>query len=473
MGSVRLRARVRTRRRRHRPRPPDLDRHRPGRRRASDPVPGRVGGVTRRPIWVHPPRAPLDAVVRPPGSKSLTNRALFLAALADGTSRLEGALAAEDTRLAVEALRTLGVRVEADWPTVTVHGQGGRLGPASDTVYVGTAGTVARFLVALAAVGPHAVRFDGSARMRERPMAGLVDALVALGGRVACEATFGALPLRAGGIEMPPSGGTVVLEDPPSSQFVSALLLAGLRLEGPLRIEIRGDLPARPYVDLTCAVIEAFGGRAQAVGPAAFSAEPARLAPRTYAVEPDASAASYLLAAAAIYGGVVEVPGVGRASLQGDARFAEILEAMGARVHRTETSTRVEGTGRLRGIDCSLADMPDVALTLAVVALHAEGPTTIRDVGVLRHHESDRIAAAATELRKFGALVTEGPDSLRIEPPAALPGTTVPVDTYADHRMAMAFSLAGDVLVRDPACVEKTYPGFFEDLASLGMVEVP
>lgn len=428
--------------------------------------------MAARPLWVHPPPAPFDVSIRPPGSKSLTNRALFVAALAPGASEIRGALEADDTRLAVAALRALGVPVDGRFPTVVVGGRGGALGPCEQTVDVGTAGTVARFLAALLAVGPHPVRLDGSARMRERPMGQLVDALRALGGRVRCEGAEGALPLSAGGAPEPPEGGTVVLEDPASSQFVSALVLAGLRLSGPLRVEVRGTLPARPYVEMTLAVVRAFGGRVERPADQVYVVHPGGLEPRTFEVEPDASSASYFLAAAAIFGGAVEIPGVGRTSLQGDARFAEVLAAMGAGVVRDDDATRVRGTGRLAGVDVSLADMPDVALTLAATALHAEGPTTIRDVGVLRHHECDRLAAAARELRKFGATVAEGPDFLRIEPPAALPETTVPVDTYDDHRVAMAFSLAGDVLIRDPGCVEKTYPGFFKDLSRLGMVEV-
>jgi len=423
------------------------------------------------PRWVHPPKTPLDATVRPPGSKSLTNRALLLAALADGPCVLSGILDADDTRRCVAALRALGVEVTVQDDTATVHGTGGRFAPPPAPLDVGTAGTVARFLTAILAMGPHPVALDGSARMRERPMAGLLAALSSLGGTVVCEGAPGALPLRAGGPAEGPRGGSVVLTDPPSSQFVSALLYAGLAADRPVQVAVRGALPARPYVAMTVAVARAFGARIDTPEPNRWVAHPGPLAARAYAVEPDASSASYLLAAAAIFGGRVTVEGLGRSSLQGDARFVEVLAAMGARVEQDEHTTTVTGTGQLTGVDVSLADMPDLALTVAVAALHAKGRTVLRDVGVLRHHESDRLAAAARELRKFGATVTEHDAGLVIDPPPTLPEATVPVATYDDHRMAMAFSLGGDVLVHDPRCVEKTYPGFFNDLARLGMVE--
>ncbi len=425
-------------------------------------------------IRIGPPPAPFDLRLRPPGSKSLTNRALLLAAMAAGTSTLSGCLLAEDTTLMVSALRGLGLEVVLAGTRARVSGAGGPLGAgaaAPGTVQVGTAGTVARFLLAALALGAaQTVTLDGSARMRERPMAALVDALRGLGAGVECVRRPGALPVvvRARGERL--GGGTVRLRDPSSSQFVSALLLAAPLLTGPLRVEIEGELPARPYVDMTLALLRRFGASAGWDGPGALVAEPGPLRALELDIEPDASAASYFLAAAAIYGGRVQIEGLGADSCQGDAHFARILARMGAAVEQGPGSTRVRGTGTLRGVDVSLADMPDMALTLAVTALHARGPTRIRDLGVLRHHESDRLAVAARELGRLGARVEIAGDDLCIEPPAAGPRSDVSIPTYDDHRVAMAFALGGRVRIEDPSCTGKTFPGFFTELARLGMV---
>lgn len=433
----------------------------------------RFSDVTgRSSVHVRTPPLPPTGTVVVPGSKSLTNRALLLAALADGHSRLAGALDAEDTRLMVAALRRCGVGVDVDPGTaaVTVDGLDGPVRRVQDPrvpIDVGTAGTVARFLGAVLAASEVRVDMDGSARMRERPMAQLFDALVAQGAAVAGRDARGFLPVTIGGATL--AGGEITLDRPASSQVVSALVIAGLLAAASTRIVLTRGTPARPYVDMTLAVVEAFGGRARWLGDDVIEVHPSSLRARAYPVEPDASAATYPLALAAVHGGEVTIEGLGSRSLQGDVAFADVLARMGARTRVMPERLVVAGTGILRGVDADLADMPDPGLTLAAVALHAEGPTRIRGVAVHRHHETDRIAAAATELRKLGATVVEHDDGLDITPPSRL-ASGVAIDTYRDHRMAMAFSLAGDVTINDPDCVAKTWPTFFAMLDRFGML---
>jgi 3-phosphoshikimate 1-carboxyvinyltransferase len=332
---------------------------------------------------------------------------------------------------------------------------------------VGTAGTVARFLGAVLAASPVTAVVDGSTRMRERPMDQLLDALAAQGGGVTPLGAPGFLPARLGGGVL--VGGEVRLDTPASSQVVSGLVLAALLATGPTTIVLTAGTPARPYVDMTLAVVRAFGGDAGWSAPDVLEVRPGALSAIDHAVEPDASAATYPLALAALHGGDVTVPGLGRDSLQGDVAFVDVLAAMGADVAVGPAGLRVRGTGVLRGVDMDLTALPDPGLTLAALALHADGPTRIRGVAVHRHHETDRIAAAATELRRLGAGVVEHDDGLDIEPPST-PTPGVLVRTYDDHRMAMAFALAGDVLVDDPGCVAKTWPGYFAMLDGFGMV---
>lgn len=418
---------------------------------------------------------PLAAVVRPPGSKSLTNRALALAAIARGHSRIEGALDAEDTRLMVGCLRALGLSVTHVGDVLELDGAGGPFRfEGAPQLDVGTAGTVARFLTPLLAASDGRAHLDGSERMRERPMGMLIDALRDHGAAIDCHAQEGFVPLTVGRVrgDRPAGlrGGEVRLRRPASSQFVSGLVLAGLLADAPLSIVLEEGTPARPYVDMTLATVEAFGGVARWRDAGTLQVEPGVLEGRTYRVEPDASGASYFIALAAIHGGHVEIPDLGHASLQGDAGFATVLQRMGAIVEQGATRTRVEGTGSLRGGDFDLADTPDMTPTLAVAAAFAQGATRIRGVAVLRHHESDRITALATELRKLGVRVDEHEDGLDIEPPRGALRTGIEVATWRDHRMAMALALVGDIVVQDPGCVAKTYPQYFDELAKLGMV---
>ena len=429
-----------------------------------------VTGLDRLAVG-RPTRAPVGTFTAP-GSKSLTNRALVLAALADGRSRLTGALDAEDTRLMVAALRRCGAGVEVhdDGTTLVVDGVAGALPRVEDpdtALDVGTSGTVSRFLGAVLAASPVRALVDGTPRMRERPMAQLFDALVAQGATVTPHAAPGFLPATLAGAT--PRGGEVVLREPASSQIVSGVVLAALLAAAPTRVVLPDGTPARPYVDMTLATVEAFAGSAAWDGDDAIVVTPAALAARDYAVEPDASAATYLWALAALHDGDVTVPGLDRSSLQGDVAFVDVLAAMGADVEVRSGAVRVRGTGRLVGVDVDLTELPDPGLTLAALALHAEGPTRIRGVAVHRHHETDRIAAAASELRRLGAEVVEHPDGLDITPPAE-PNAGVLVRTYLDHRMAMAFALLGDVVVDDPGCVAKTWPAYFTVLDDIGML---
>jgi 3-phosphoshikimate 1-carboxyvinyltransferase len=434
------------------------------------------------------PPAPLNATIRPPGSKSLSNRDLLLAAMATGSTTIRGLLDAEDTRVMLDCLDRLGVhwRLEHEGQPleagVVVTGSGRRMGlvGGEPRLNVGTAGTVARFLTAALAASTaptwSSVQVDGSARMRQRPMETLLDALSAMGASIESLGQPGALPCRiraTTGL----AGGTATFDDVASSQFISALLIAGVWAKAPLRLLLRRGTPARPYVDMTITELARFGARAAWTSPGTgeagqvLSVEPGELrAPlEALRVEPDASAASYLLALPVIWGGQVTVPDLGRASGQGDARFVDVLRSFGGTTEQSGETTRAGGGARLRGCDIDLADMPDMTLTAAVVALFAEGPTRLRGVGILRHHESDRLSAGATELRKLGATVHEHDDGLEIHPPARGPRAGVAIDTYKDHRMAMAFALVGDVEIRDPECAGKTYPRYWDVLRGLGM----
>ena len=424
-------------------------------------------------IRVRPPTGPVSATLSPPGSKSLTNRALILAALAAGRSTLRGCLDSEDTRVMLTALARFGLphAICNEATRVTVEGVGGpprTLSEPERAIDVATAGTAARFLTAvLAASSLHAI-VDGSPRMRERPMEGLLRALREQGAHIRCLAADDLLPIEISGARL--HGGEIRLPRPPSSQFISALILAAALADGPTRIILEQGTPARPYVDMTLVTLREFGGDARWDGRDEIVIIPKVLQGRDYAIEPDASSASYLLALPAIFGGRVTIPDLGHASVQGDAIFCDVLRRMGAEVTQDAGSTTVAGSGPLIGANLDLTDMPDMTLTAAVLALHARGRTEIHGVEVLRHHESDRLAAATTELRKLGATVEELPGGLIIDPPAT-PRRDVEIDTYLDHRMAMAFSLAGHVEIRDPACVGKTYPRFFEVLAELGMID--
>ncbi len=416
------------------------------------------------------PSGPIDAVVRPPGSKSITNRALVCAALAQGTSVLRGALDSDDTRVMIEALRRLRLPIAEDRAarTVQIQGCGGLLPPGDAELFVGNSGTTIRFLTAMLALGQGTFRLHGTPRMHERPIGDLVEALAALGVRAECTSPGGCPPVVLHATGLP--GGQVTVRGDVSSQFLSGLLLAAPAARAPLELQVAGQLVSQPYVTMTLAVMRSFGARVEAQGLSRFRVPRQTYRACDYAIEPDASAASYFFGAAAITGGRVTVPGLGRESLQGDVGFANVLAEMGCQVAIEEDSIRVVG-GPLRGITVDMNAISDTVQTLGAVALFAQGPTTVTGVGHIRHKETDRLGALACELRKLGATVDERPDGLRIEPPP--PGRLRPaaIDTYDDHRMAMSLALVGlalpGVLVNDPGCVAKTYPEFFADLEAI------
>jgi 3-phosphoshikimate 1-carboxyvinyltransferase len=420
------------------------------------------------PLEIVPVSKAIRGSIRPPGSKSITNRALVCAALADGISTLKGALDSEDTRVMVAALGQLGIEVDVrdGEKTLVVHGAAGQVPAFEAELYCANSGTTLRFLTALVTLGHGSFRLDGVERMRQRPIDDLLNALNQLGTHAVAENGDGCPPVvvHANGLR----GGEAMIRGDISSQFLSGLLMATPAARSAIEIGIEGTLVSQPYVRMTLAVMRAFGVEVELnESPIRFLIEPQPYRATGYAIEPDASAASYFWAAAAVTGGSVTVDGLSKHSLQGDVAFVDCLEQMGCSVQRDADSITVTG-GELRSIDTDMNAISDTVQTLSVVALFAKGPTTIRNVGHIRHKETDRIAAVANELRKLGANVTEGPDSLTIEP-GELRGATI--DTYNDHRMAMSFALAGlrvaGVRIANPACVEKTYPEFFADLGAL------
>jgi len=431
----------------------------------------------------HPPHIDLQPVprvagtVRLPGSKSISNRTLLLAALSSGTTRIHDLLHSDDTEVMLGALRSLGIAWEkVGERTHVVHGAGGKLPNGQADLFMGNAGTAIRPLTAALAVigGDYVLR--GVPRMHERPIGDLVDALNAIGANIEYTGTPGYPPLH---IRQP------ALKDAPiavrgnvSSQFLTALLMsAPLMARGrDVRIEVVGELISKPYIEITLNLMRRFGVTVAQEGWSAFTVKDgaAYASPGEIHVEGDASSASYFLAAGAIGGGPVRVEGVGAESIQGDVRFAEALEAMGATIVRGPNWIEASANGPLKAIDMDFNHIPDAAMTIAVAALYADGTTTLRNIASWRVKETDRIAAMATELRKVGATVEEGPDWLRVTPPEAI--RSAAIDTYDDHRMAMCFSLASlDGVLRkgapqrinDPKCVAKTFPDYFEAFAAI------
>ena len=423
-------------------------------------------------IEIHP-TGPLHAVVRPPGSKSITNRALVCAALAEGRSRLHGVLDSEDTLVMIAALAQLGLEVkhETGKRCVEIVGCGGRLGATEADLYVANSGTTVRFLTAMVAAGHGIFKLDGTPRMRQRPIRPLLDALAQLGVDATAAENTDCPPVvvRADGLP----GGRAVIDGEISSQYLSGLLMAAPAARSPVEIAVSGTLVSKPYIEMTLAVMESFGVSVAAEDLCNFKINaPRPYRASNYTIEPDASAASYFFAAAAVTGGSITVQGLSRKSLQGDVAFCDCLEKMGCRVECGPDSITVEG-GPLRGIEVDMNAISDTVQTLAAVALFADSPTLVYNVAHIRHKETDRLAALAVELRKFGAKIEEGPDRLHITPPG-LSGSAfsgAEIDTYDDHRMAMSMAVVGlvqrGVIIRDPRCTGKTYPEFFADLAAL------
>ncbi|MBL8829043.1 MAG: 3-phosphoshikimate 1-carboxyvinyltransferase [Planctomycetaceae bacterium] len=414
------------------------------------------------------PRGPLFGTIRPPGSKSITNRALACAALSTGESVLTGALDSDDTRVMIDSLGRLGIDVAVDLAKreLRVQGCGGAIPRAQADLFIGNSGTTVRFLAALVALGEGTYRLDGTARMRERPIRDLLVALGQLGADAVSEAGTDCPPvvIRASGLK----GGVARVRGDVSSQFLSGLLQAAPYAKSPVELIVEGELVSKPYVTMTLDVMRAFGVDVpHDESLARFTIPRGQYRGLRYAIEPDASAASYFFAAAAITGGEITVAGLSRHSLQGDVGMVDLLERMGCQVTWREESITVRG-GKLRGITADMNAISDTVQTLSAVAIFAEGPTTITGVPHIRHKETDRLAAMATELRKLGAQVDEFADGLTITP-APLHGAEI--DTYDDHRMAMSMALTGlrvpGVVIRDPGCTSKTYPEFFRDLDSL------
>ena len=435
--------------------------------------------MTGRPLpdprRIRPFDGSIDAVVRPPGSKSITNRAVLAAALAGGRSTLRGVLLADDTEAMLDGVAALGAQVAVDRSvaTVTIDGVAGRIAPGPVRIDARLSGTTSRFLLpTLAAdVGPY--RLDGAPPLRARPMGPVFSAVRALGSEVTEEGAPGHLPVtvRRERPPVPDEAGPTRLRiaGDVSSQFTSGLLLAAPCRPDGLRIALVPPVVSQPYLDLTVAVMRSFGASVHRPDPITYEVEMTGYRSQEFTVEPDASAASYLFAAAAITGGRVRVEGLGATSLQGDVAFADVLEQMGAAVTREATAITVVGpSGGLRGVEADFADISDTAQTLAAVAVFASGPTRVTGIGFIRRKETDRIAAVVTELRRCGIEADEEPDGFVVHPGSPGPAT---VQTYDDHRMAMSFALLGlraeGIAIADPGCVAKTFPDYFDVLESL------
>jgi 3-phosphoshikimate 1-carboxyvinyltransferase len=423
-------------------------------------------------LHIEPLTRPPTTRVRVPGSKSISNRALVLAALGEPGpgSKLCGVLRSEDTLVMIAALQALGFAVQTDWQSSTVQVRrdlGTTLIPAREAnLYVANSGTTMRFLTALASLGQGRYRLDGVPRMRERPIEDLLAALRQLGVHASSEQNNGCPPvvIEADGL----AGGRVRMRGDMSSQFLSGLLMAAPLARTPLTIEVEGLLVSVPYVTMTVEMMRRFGASVETDGATHFHVATRNgYRAQSYTIEPDATAASYFFGAAALTGGEVTVLGLTDDSLQGDVRFLHVLEQMGCQVTHGPKELTVRG-GPLRGISANMNDISDCVMTVAAVACFAEGPTTIHGVAHIRHKETDRLRALATELRRVGAGVEEFADGLTIHP-QHLHGAII--ETYNDHRMAMSMALIGlevpGLVIKDPGCVSKTYPHFFDDLERL------
>ncbi len=424
------------------------------------------------PLPIVPLGFALDADVIVPGSKSLTNRAVLVAAAARGTTLLRGVLASDDTQAMIDVVRAVGVSVIHDDVACSaqVTGMNGApiaSGPDEVRVDVRRSGTTARFVVPFLAAGTGQFVVDGHEQMRARPMGDLYGALGDLGVRTEALGGVGALPVRlhASGL----AGGMVKVAGSVSSQFLSGLLLAAPLSKAVTVIEVVGDLVSIPYVRLTLSVMRAFGAVVDNRDEKLLVVEPTGyVSPGVFDIEPDASAASYFFAAAVATGGRVRVPGLGSGAEQGDVRFADVLASLGAELHRTDDALEVVSNGPLRGGVVDMTDCSDTAQTLAAIAPLATGPITVTGIGFIREKETDRIAAVVAELRRLGIEATEDVDGFTITPG---PTRAAVVETYDDHRMAMSFTVLGlvrpGVSIADPGCVAKTFPTFFDVVESL------
>lgn len=409
-----------------------------------------------------------------PGSKSLSNRILLLAALAKGQTRITNLLDSDDVTHMLNALKLLNVSytLSEDRTECNVQGLSGLFNVEQPvSLFLGNAGTAVRPLTAALCLGQGEFEVTGEPRMYERPIGDLIDAMAQLGAEVSYLKDEGFPPLKIQGKAL--SGGTVSIRGNISSQYLTALLMVAPLLTSALTIEVEDDLVSKPYIDITLDTMAKFGVEVKNDNYQRFviQGNQAYSAPGDIMVEGDASSASYFLAAAAIGQGPVRVHGTGNASVQGDAAFARVLEQMGAKVEYSDYWVEVTGTGELKGVDVDLNHIPDAAMTIATTALFAKGPTCIRNIYNWRVKETDRLAAMATELRKVGAVVDEGEDYIHITPPAEI--ISAAIDTYNDHRMAMCFSLASfghaDIVINDPKCTSKTFPTYFDVFSQLSV----
>jgi 3-phosphoshikimate 1-carboxyvinyltransferase len=404
---------------------------------------------------------PVDAVVSVPGSKSIANRALVCAALAQGTSELTNVPDGDDTAAMLSCVRQLGLDAELAGDRVSITGVGTDWPEGPHRLHAGLAGTTSRFVTALAALAGDPIAIDGHPPLRRRPFGPLHEALVQLGVSVSPGESFGNLPATIHG---PPTNGNVTIRGDVSSQYVTALMLIGPYLPGGLHLKLATELISRPYVELTAAVMAWFGVDEVEVGSDLITVAAGEYVPAEVSIEPDASSASYPLAIAAAVGGVVQIDGLGEGALQGDALFADHLAEMGCHVERAEQFVRVHGTGVVHGIDIDMADVSDLVPTMAVVAALADTPSRIRGVDFIREKESDRLGDLAGELRKAGVDIDETDDGLDIRPSKSLlrPASLA---THHDHRLAMAFAVLGSaadgIAVEDPDVVSKSWPGFW------------
>ncbi len=413
---------------------------------------------------------PLHATVHVPGSKSLTNRALLIASLADGTTRLTNALFSDDSRYFAKALQILGfdIRLDEENHEMTVTGLGGRIPAKEASLFIGNAGTAARFLSAFLTLGNGEFVLDGDARMRERPIGDLVHSLTQLGSNIQPLHPSICLPIKITASGLP--GGKTQITGNISSQFLSALLMVAPYARSPMEIEVTTDLNSKLFVDMTIAIMRDFAIQVKRAEYGCFTIAPSSYLPlTTYQIESDASAASYFFAAPAICGGSVRVENISRRSKQGDIAFLDVLQNMGCQITEGENFIEVTGTETLTGIDVDMRDIADTAQTLAALAPFASTPTWIRGIASARVKETDRVHATCTELARLGVHVEEHEDGMTIYPCQEIKAATI--QTYNDHRMAMAFSLIGlrvdGIAIENPSCVSKTFPDFFEVLETL------
>lgn len=421
-------------------------------------------------IIIKPLKNPIQLECNLPGSKSITNRALVIAALNSGEKKthLRGVLRSEDTEIMVDCLEKLGFTISVNWNECTAFVSSPKtrgIIPSSNTcLFTGNSGTTMRFLTAMVGLGNGTYKLDGIKRMQERPINDLLKALNDLNINAVSENNNGCPPviIKTSGW----SGGVARINSEMSSQFISGILMAAPFAKGETRIILEGKIVSQSYINITLAMLEDWGIKTTIISDREYLIQGNQFGNRfEYQIEPDASAASYFYAAAAITGGTVTTPGLGKKSLQGDVKFVHALQLMGAKVFQDNNSTTITGSD-LHGIDIDMNDISDTVMTLGVVACFAKGTTKITNIGHIRHKETDRISALANEIRKIGGLVEEFPDGITIHP-AELHGAEI--ETYNDHRIAMSFAIAGlkipGITICNPSCVAKTYPGFFEDLA--------